>query len=80
MSLTSPDTTPEAARAVVAALRRTPPADRCQRMFEMNRAARTRFRQALALRHPDWDEPRLTSECRRHWLGDELFRAVYGGR
>ena len=80
MSLTSPDTAPEAARVVVAALRRTSPARRCGRMFDMNRAARTRFRQALALRRPEWDDARLTRECRRHWLGEELFQAVYGDR
>ncbi|MEM9701839.1 MAG: hypothetical protein AAF907_05290, partial [Planctomycetota bacterium] len=59
-------------------LRRMSPAERCGRMFEMNRAARQRFRQALALRHPDWDDERLTRECRRHWLGEELFNRVYG--
>ena len=78
MSLTSPDTTPEAARVVVAALRATPPATRCGRMFEMNRTARRRFRLAMATRHPEWDDARLTLECRRHWLGEDLFREVYG--
>ena len=63
---------------VVAALRRISPARRCGLMFDMNRAARRRFRQALALRRPDWDDARLTRECRRHWLGDELFEKVYG--
>lgn len=77
MSLTSPDTAPEAARALVAALRRMSPAERCGRMFDMNRAARGRFRQALVLRHPEWDDARVTRECRRHWLGEELFRQVY---
>ena len=80
MSLTSPDTAPEAARVVVAALRRMSPARRCGLMFDMNRAARRRFRQALAQRRPDWDDARLTRECRRHWLGEELFRQAYGDR
>ena len=79
MSLTSPDTAPEAAKVVVAALRRTSPARRCGRMFDMNRAARNRFRQALALRRPDWDDAALTRACRRHWLGQELFEKAYGG-
>ena len=78
MSLFSPDTTPEAARVLVAALRRQDPAVRMRQTFALNRAVRDRVRQAIDLRHPEWDEPRRRDEFRRLWLGDELYAAVYG--
>jgi hypothetical protein len=75
----APDDTSREARAVLLDLYgRMSPADKVQRMVELNRAVTEIALAGLRLRHPAWSRQQLLRELARRRLGDELFHAAYG--
>jgi hypothetical protein len=74
MSLTSPDTAPEAARALAAGLRRQSPARKLAMVGQLHRTARLLAESGLRRRHPEWSPEQLQRGLARKMLGAEAFR------
>ena len=72
------DTSAEARKVQIEALRRLGPEGRAKAMFELNRFARECTKAGIRMRHPDYDEEQVEIALRRIMLGDKLFREVYG--
>ena len=72
------DTSAEARRVQLAALRALGVEGRAKATFALNRLARNCTRAGIRMRHPDYDEQQVEFALRRLMLGDKLFREVYG--
>lgn len=77
MELRPADTTPEAWKVYVAALRRLGPAGRLRMAFELSDNARAVTEAGIRQRHPDWDDRRVRLALIRTVLGPELFERFY---
>jgi len=73
------DTTPDAAAAYYATLRRMRPEDRVLRALELSDQMRAVLQAGVRHRHPDYDESAVRLATIRLWLGEKLFREVYPG-
>ena len=71
------DTSPEARRVQLEALRRLGVSGRAKAMFALSRFTRECTKAGIRMRHPDYDEEQVEMALRRIMLGDELFRKVY---
>ena len=76
--VTSRDTTPQARRAQIEALRRLGPVGRIAQALDMSDLARRIAVQGWLDRHPDWSAARARAQVLRRALGDELYEAAYG--
>ena len=75
MSLTSPDTTPEAARAVVRGLRTRDAGAKLRIVGQLHRTARTLAETGVRRRRPDLDTDGVRRAVARKMLGAETFDA-----
>lgn len=73
------DTTADAFRAQIEAIRRMSPAQRSEQVSRLNEHIRTLAAAGVRHRHPDYDEDQVRLAVIRLSLGDELFRAAYPG-
>lgn len=72
----SRDTTPEAARVQIAALRRLSPAQKIRAGVALSDGVRRRIEIGVRERHPTFSEDAVQREVVRIMLGDELYRQV----
>ncbi len=72
------DTTPEARRVQLAALRAMGLEGRARAMLQWNRLGRELNMAGIRMRHPDYDERKVGLALARLRLGKKLFREVYG--
>lgn len=72
------DTSPEARRVQIAALRRLGVSGRAKVAFALNRLTRELSMTGIRMRHPDYDDEQVRLALRRLMLGEILFREVYG--
>ena len=70
----SPDTSPEAARVQLAALRSMSGSRRAEIAMEMSDAVRQTARAGIRSRHPDYTEEQVHLAFLRLVLGEEIFR------
>ena len=73
----SPDTTDDAARVQLEALRRLDPESKLRMTLELSQNVRDLLRAGIRMRHPDFDEAAVTREVVRLTAGEEIWRAVY---
>ncbi len=76
----SPDTTVEADRAQVEALRRMGSAARLEAAFRLIELAREASLSGIRSRHPDYTAEQVRLAHARLVLGDDLFRRAWPGR
>lgn len=74
------DTSPDAWRAHLEALRRMTGGERVARAFELSEAARTISQAGIRHRHPDWSDERVRDALMELLLGKELARALRRSR
>lgn len=72
------DTTPEARRVQIAALRAMGVEGRARAMLDLNRLAREFALAGIRTRHPDYDDEKVRRAFFRLTFGRKLFREVYG--
>jgi hypothetical protein len=72
------DTTPEARRAQIEALRRLGGEGRLAQALTMSEWVRETAVEGWLARHPEWTRPRARAEMLRRVLGRELYEAAYG--
>ena len=72
------DTTPEARRVQIAALRAIGMEGRAHAVLEINELGRELAVAGIRMRHPDYDENKVRLALARLRLGKNLFREVYG--
>ncbi len=72
------DTTPEARRVQIAALRKMGMEGRVRLVDDMYDLGRSLAVAGIRMRHPDYDDGRVTLALARMRLGKKLFREVYG--
>ena len=73
------DTTPEARRVQIAALRAMGIEGRARVVLDLNEMVRELGRTGIRMRHPGYGEEEIRLAMLRLWLGNSLFREVYGG-
>ena len=74
MSLTSPDTTPEAAREIVRGLRRRSTGEKLRIVGQLHRTARTLAETGVRRRRPGLSAEAVRREVARKMLGAATFR------
>ena len=72
------DTSTEARRVQIAALRALGGEGRAEATFRLNHLARELSKAGIRMRHPDYDEEQVRLALCRIMLGRKLFREVYG--
>lgn len=72
------DTDAAAARVQLEALRRLGPAGRAAMVLEMNDTARKLASAGVRRRHPEYRPEQVDRETKRIFLGERIFRRVYG--
>jgi len=71
------DTSPEARRVQIEALRRLGVEGRLKATVALNHLTRELTKTGIRERHPDYSEEQVEFALRRIMLGDKLFREVY---
>lgn len=72
------DTSPEARRVQIAALRAMGMEGRARATLGLNRLAREFALAGIRMRHPDYDDEKVRMALFRLTFGRKLFREVYG--
>lgn len=73
------DTTPEAFRMQLEAIRKLTIAERAEILFAMNRRMLNAMEAGIRMRHPDYTTDQVRLARIRIQLGDELFGKVHPG-
>ena len=71
------DTSPEAFRKQIAALRRLGISGRAQMTFELSDSLRATVEAGVRHRHPDYDDESVRMAVLRLMIGEEQFRAAF---
>ena len=73
------DTTLEAARVQIKALRRMSLSERLMETLKMSDAMRQMAEEGFRRRHPDYPDDQIHLATTRLAIGDDIFRAAYPG-
>ncbi len=74
------DTSPDAWRRYLAAIRATPPEERVRRAVQMSDELREVVRAGIRSRHPDWSSAAVQDELEERMLGRDLARRARAAR
>ena len=78
MGIISPDTTIEASAVEVEILRKMDVSQRAEITFQLGNNLRQMVESGVRFRHPDYDNRKVNMAVLRIFVGDKIFRQIYG--
>ncbi|MCX5635854.1 MAG: hypothetical protein NTW55_08455 [Planctomycetota bacterium] len=78
MGIISPDTTIEASAVEIDILRKMDVSQRAEMTFQLGNNLREIVESGVRFRHPDYDDRKINMAVLRIFVGDKIFRQIYG--